>query len=201
MFGRGKIGLVMRVGLLQLVIAFMFHAMPLRAQSLFVLTPASPQPAQAALAPGLAVSYAYGEVRWLDVAAGYRSYAKPGKPLKGFMYGDTEVGQKVLTSDSREEVTAFIKGFMRFEEGVHELEFQSNDGLRVLMNGIKVYEHDGRHTCQTKGAIQIKAPKTGWYAVEALYFQRLHTACLDLSMRRPGGEWDWTEPEMYAHLR
>jgi hypothetical protein len=116
------------------------------------------------------------------------------------MYGDTEVGEKALTSDSREEVSAFIKGFMHFEEGVHELEFQSNDGLRVTISGIDVYEHDGRHTCQTNGAIQIKAPKTGWYAVKALYFQRYHTSCLDLSIRRPGGEWDWTKPEMYAHI-
>jgi hypothetical protein len=89
---------------------------------------------------------------------------------------------------------------MRFKEGVHELEFQSNGGLRVTLSGIRVCEHDGRHPCKTAGSIQIKASKTGWYAVEALYVQRLQTACLDLSMRRLGGEWDWTEPAMYAHV-
>ena len=183
-----------------MVIAFMVFAFPLHAEDLFLLTPVDPQPDQSALKPGLAVKYAYGDVRWLDQAATWREYAKQGKPLEGFIYGDTTVGEKALTSDSHEEVIAFIEGFLRFEEGVHELEFQSNDGLRVMFSGVMVYEHDGRHPCQSAGAIQIKAPKTGWYAVEALYFQRKQTACLDLSMRRPGGEWDWTDPAMYAHL-
>lgn len=185
---------------MRLVIAFMFFAMPLSAQDTFSLSPASPQPDQSSLIPGLAVKYAYGDVRWLAEAASWLNHTKPGKPLVGFVYGDTEVGEKALTSDSREEVIAFIKGFMRFKEGVHELEFQSNDGLRVMLSGVKVYEHDGRHTCQTTGPIRISAAKTGWYAVEALYFQRKGTACLDLSMRRLGGEWDWTNPEMYSHL-
>ena len=70
---------------------------------------------------------------WLDAAEGYRSRAEPGKPLKDFLYGDTEVVQKVLTSDLWEEVATFIAGFMRFKECFHELEFQSNDGLRVML--------------------------------------------------------------------
>ena len=98
---------------------------------------------------------------WLDAAEGYRSRGKPGKPLKVCLYGDTEVVQKVLTSGSWEEVTTFIEGFMRFKEGVNELEFQSNNGLRVTLSGIKVCEHDGWHPCKTAGPIQIKAPKTG----------------------------------------
>jgi len=164
---------------LPLVIVFMLFTLPVNAQNIFVLSPASPQPDQSALTPGLAVKCAYGDVLWLDTAEGYCSRAKPGIPLEGFLYGDTEVGQKVLTSDSLDEVTAFIEGFMNFEEGVHELEFQSNDGLCVTLSGIKVYENYGRHPRKTAGSIQIKAPKTGWHAVEALYFQRLQTAdCL-----------------------
>ena len=96
---------------------------------------------------------------WLDAAEGYRSRAEPGKPLKEFLYGDTEVVQKVLTSDLWEEVATFIAGFMRFKECFHELEFQSNDGLRVTISGIKVCENDGWHPCKTAGSIQIKAPK------------------------------------------
>ena len=173
---------------------------PARAQGPVSLTPADPQPEAGALKPGLAVRYGYGEVKWLAQAAGWAGNTKPGAPLEGFVYGDSVVGERILTADSSEFVVAFIQGFMRFEAGIHELEFQSNDGLRVTLGGVKVYEHDGRHKCQTNGVVRITIPKSGWYPVKALFFNRKFTACLDLSIRPEGGEWDFTNPEMYAHL-
>ena len=164
----------------------------------FQLTPADGVD-DAALEPGLAVRYAYGEAKTLHQAEGYRSRSKPGSPIKGFLYGDTDIGQKVMTSDASEYVVAFITGFMKLEKGVHELEFQSNDGVRIHLGGVQVYEHDERHPCVSNGAVSVDAPKSGWYPVEVLYFQRLSTACLDLSIRKPGGEWDWTEENIYAH--
>ena len=178
----------------------LFLALPAGAGELFVLAPAEPQPAASALKTGLAVKYAYGSVESLEAAEGWRGEARPDKPLEGFVYGDTNGVDYALTSGSNIEVIAFIEGYLHFEAGVHELEFQSNDGLRVTVAGTKIYEHDGKHACKTLGAIQIKAPKTGWYALRALYFQKKGTACLDLSMRKPSGEWDWTAPEMYGHI-
>jgi hypothetical protein len=178
----------------------LFFVLPVQAGDLFVLVPAEPQPAASALKPGLAVKYAYGSVEWLEGAEGWRGSAKLGKPLEGFVYGDTNGVDRALTSGSNIEVIAFIDGYLHFKAGVHELEFQSNDGLRVTLAGIDVYTHDGKHACESIGAIQVKAPKTGWYVLRALYFQKKGTACLDLSMREPGGEWDWTAPEMYGHI-
>ncbi len=166
------------------------------------LRPASPQPAADKLKPGLAVGYVYREVRWLDDAEGYRSYvsAKNRKTIKGFMYGDTSPGEKTLTSDADEYVIAFIEGYMHFEAGTYDLEFQSNDGVRVRLGGVEVYEKDGRFKCATEGAVTVKAPKTGWYVVKTLYFNRKFTSCLDLSIRSKGGDWDWTEENIYAHM-
>ncbi len=182
------------------VLLSLSFALPVQAADPFVLAPAEPQPAASALKPGLAVKYAYGSVEWLDAAETWHGHAKPGKPLEGFVYGDTNGVDNALTSGSNIEVIAFIEGYLHFKEGVHELEFQSNDGLRVTLAGTEVYKHDGKHACESLGAIQVKAPKTGWYTVQALYFQKKGTACLDLSMRKPGGEWDWTAPEMYGHV-
>jgi hypothetical protein len=182
------------------VAAFMLAAPPAQAQGTFTLRMADPQPGEGSLKPGLAVEYAYGEAKWLDQAQGWAGHTKTGAPLVGFVYGDSTVGERILTADSSEYVVAFIEGFMRFEAGTHELEFQSNDGLRVTLGGVQVYEHDGRHTCQTKGSVYITAPKTGWYPVKALFFNRKFTACLDLSIRPAGGDWDFTSPEMYAHI-
>ena len=176
-------------------------AMTAHAGETFQLTPAGSELKLADLKPGLAVKYVYNEAMDLHGAEGYRgsSAVKSGAPIKGFMYGDTDLGQKVMTADADEYVVAFINGFMKLEQGSHELEFKSNDGLRVKLGGVTVYEHDGRHPCETNGVVTVVAPKTAWYPVEALYFQRLQTACLDLSMRKPGGEWDWTEESIYAH--
>lgn len=167
----------------------------------FQLTPAGDDVKASDLKPGLAVKYIYREIMNLHGLEGYRgsSDLQPGAPIKGFMYGDTDPGQNVMTADADEYVGAFISGFMKFEKGTYELEFKSNDGLRVILGGVKVYQHDDRHPCVTKGVVTVTAPKTAWYPVEVGYFQRLKTACLDLSIRKPGGEWDWTEEDIYAH--
>ena len=178
----------------------LFWALPAQAGELFVLAPAAPQPTASALKPGLAVKYAYGSVEGLEAAEVGRGEARLGKPLEGFVYGDTDGVDYALTSGSNIEVIAFIEGYLHFSAGVHELEFQSNDGLRVTVAGTDIYTHDGKHACASLGAVQIKTPKTGWYAMRALYFQKKGTACLDLSIRKPGGEWDWTAPEMYGHI-
>jgi hypothetical protein len=167
--------------------------------------PASPQPSADQLKPGLGVSYAYpDDIRWLTEAKSWRSYEsriKKGAPLTGFLYADTEAGENVLTSESSERVIAFIDGFMHFEKtGRHELEFYSNDGLVVTMGGVEVYKHDGRHPCETEGPVTVDIAQPGWYAVDVVFFQRLQTACLELFVKAPGEELDFTKPEMYAHI-
>ena len=167
------------------VMVVIFLATQARPTGAVTLRPAEPQPASATLQPGLAVDYAYGEIRFLGEAESWVNYTKPGLPLVGFIYGDTVLGEKTFTAEAPEFVVAFIKDFMKFESGTHELEFQSNDS---------------RHKCQTKGVVRVTAPKTGWYPVTALYFNRKFAACLDLSIRPAGGEWDFTSPEIYAHI-
>jgi hypothetical protein len=82
MLEQGKTAELKRPGLLRLVIAFMLFTLPVNAQNIFVLSPASPQPDQSVLTPGLSVKYACGDVLWLDAAEGYRSRAKPGNPRR-----------------------------------------------------------------------------------------------------------------------
>ena len=182
------------------LVAILLLAFPARAVEPILLVPAEPQPEAGSLRPGLFVAYAYREVKWLDEAEIWADDTKPGPPLAGFVYPNSVTGETVLTSDAREFVVAFIEGHMHLEAGTHEFEFNSNDGLRVTLGGVQIYEHDGRHTCQSNGAVQVTASKTGWYPVKALFFQRKFTACLNLHMRPAGGEWNLTNPDMYAHV-
>ena len=167
------------------------------------LSPADPQPVASALAEGLAVSYAYPpEVRSLRDAEYYLDDgAKPGAPLVGFDYIDTEEGEETLTSGQATRVAARITGFLRFDEpGVYGIDFISNDGIKVVIGGQQVTHFDGRHPCENAGVTEVEAPVAGWYALEAIYFQRLGTACLLAEWTPPGGELDWIPNENTAYL-
>ncbi|MEM9196442.1 MAG: hypothetical protein AAGD12_01205 [Pseudomonadota bacterium] len=166
------------------------------------LTPADPQPDPAALRGGLKVAYAYPpDVRQLAEADKWNAYyRKAAPPLKGFDYPDTNPGDQVLTSDAATHVIAYIDGYVRFDRaGLWRMEFHSNDGLAVTIGGVQVYEHDGRHSCQTLGWQEVSVPEPGWYALEARYFQRLNTACLLMRWAEPGGDMGWTPNEVFAH--
>lgn len=167
------------------------------------LTPADPQPTEADLAPGLAVTYAYpGDVKSLQDAVSYLDYdTKVGPPLIGFDYPDTLEGEETLTAGQSIQVIAQITGFIRFDEpGTHQLEFQSNDGLSVSISGEEVYRYDGRHPCETNGAQSVTVPEAGWYELEAIYFQRVGTACL-LMQWDVGNGFDWTPNDVFAYRK
>ena len=167
------------------------------------LAPADPQPDASALAEGLAVAYGYpADVKTLRDAEYYAKDAAAGEPLIGFDYPDTEEGDIALTSKQSIQVVAKITGFLKFDEpGVYELDFISNDGLRVHIGGEMVTEFDGRHPCENAGVVEVEAPVAGWYPLEALYFQRIGTSCLLAEWTPPGGELDWIPNENTAYLK
>jgi hypothetical protein len=164
------------------------------------LSPADPQPE--GLEQGLQVFYVYPrDVKFLDQAESHwKADLWPGDPLVGFDYPDTLRGEPALTSDAAEKVVAFIRGWIRFPEaGTWRVQFHSNDGLRVKIGGVEVYEHDGRHTCQTRGwQEELQVPQAGWYPVEATYFQRLNTSCLLMEWAPPGEEMGWTPNDAFG---
>lgn len=166
------------------------------------LAPASPQPDAASLQPGLAVEYAYpADIKWLADAESWFDYgSEAGEPLVGFDYPDTLDGEKVLTSKQSEQVIARIRGYIRFDEpGVHQVEFLSNDGLLVRIGGEEVEKHDGRHPCESSGFYDVEAPEAGWYEIEAIWFQRVGTACLLMKWGAPGTDLGWTPNDVFAH--
>ena len=186
-----------------LLLCLAWPLMSAQAQSPIALMPADPQPDAAAIKPGLAVKYAYpGDIKSLYEAEGWRKYKlKAGPPLVGFDYPDTLPEEKALTSDSVNYVVAFINGYMRFDKpGSYQLEFHSNDGLRVKISGKQVFEYDGRHPCEPGQRATVQVPEAGWYPVEAVYFQRLGTSCMLLNWAPPGQAWDWAPLDIYGYL-
>lgn len=179
----------------------LFLAGPALAGTL-TLTPADPQPQEGALAPGLAVSYAFpSKLRTLADADSALSDAKPGKPLVGLSYLDGDDGDPTLTSGKAQKVAASIRGFIRFDAaGTYGLDVWSNDGVRVSIGGKQIAHYDGVHACDSAGVQEVKVPSPGWYALEATYFQRKGTACLLMDWTAEG-EMGPVPDSAFAHLK
>ncbi|APX13593.1 hypothetical protein BWR18_00395 [Tateyamaria omphalii] len=162
------------------------------------LTPADPQPSD--LQQGLAVVYNLdANPRTLDDAVDALDGARPGKPLLGMDYRDTEDGTETLTSGTPYKVVAGISGYVRFDEaGTYLVDFMSNDGLQMSIGGQEVAYFDGVHPCEATETVEVEVPEAGWYEMEGVYFQRKGTACL--LMRAGIGEPVWMENESFGFV-
>ncbi|WP_299689362.1 PA14 domain-containing protein [uncultured Tateyamaria sp.] len=161
------------------------------------LKPASPQPS--GLKKGLAVSYAYpSDVKTLGNAQNALRKSKPGKPLAGLDYRDTNDGDKTLTSKRAHHVVAKITGYVKFDAaGTYNIDFLTNDGLDANVGGQQVGYFNGRQSCAETRAVQVEVPQAGWYPVDILYFQRVGTSCLH--MRAGQGAPDWMPNAAFGH--
>jgi hypothetical protein len=163
------------------------------------LEPANPQPGS--VKPGLSVSYAFPpDVKTLAQAESALKGAKPGTPLAGLDYWDTEEGQPTLTSGQALRVAARIKGYVRFDTpGVYVFDFLSNDGLRAVIGGQTVAVIDERRPCESGDAVEVEVPVAGWYPVDLVYFQRLGTACLHMRAGPKGGKLDYMPDSAFGY--
>ncbi|KIN61145.1 hypothetical protein Z945_2130 [Sulfitobacter noctilucae] len=146
------------------------------------LTPADPQPKPSELASGLAVAYAYpGEVRTIQAANSALGKARKGRPLRGLSYQDNNEGDKTLTAKTGTKVAAKITGYIRFDApGTYKVNVISNDGIQASIGGKEIAFNDGIHGCEPAGVTEVSVPVAGWYALDATYFQRKGTACLEM---------------------
>lgn len=153
------------------------------------LTPADPQPK--GLSEGLYVEYGYpgGKIRSLSDASSALKKGRKGRPLTGLNYADTNEGDLVLTSRREYQVAAAISGYVRFDApGSYDIDFLTNDGLKVTLGGQPVAKYDGIHACSSTRITNVTVPKAGWYALEMTYFQKQGTSCLQMRMAPHGSK-------------
>jgi RNase P/RNase MRP subunit p29 len=158
--------------------------------------------ADAELKPGLAVCYMYAFVRHIDEFAELEKSeeCKPGAPLAVL---DSRVGlNKVLTSNSDDGVLAKISGYIRLDKaGAYKFAFESNDGVRLTIDGEMVVEDPDVHSDRYSevGALDVTEP--GWHPLAIDYFERKNTSTLRFYWRPPGVEGDFllVPAEALAH--
>jgi hypothetical protein len=145
--------------------------------------------ANAELKPGLAVCYIYEFVRHVDAFAEWEKHRKcePGAPLAKL---DSRVGnRKVLTSSSDDGVMAKITGFIHLDKaGSYKFAFESNDGVRLTIDGEMIVEDPDVHADQYSDVGTMEVAKPGWYPLAIDYFERKGTSTLRFYWRQPDAE-------------
>jgi hypothetical protein len=159
--------------------------------------PADPQPAAAELKPGLAVGYVRLMTRSVDDVEGESDF-EAGPPLTKLDYR-TGAGN-VLTSKWNDGVGARITGYIKLPEaGRYLLAMESNDGVRVYLNGKRIINDPGVHTDQFSPNAQVNASAPGWYELKIFYFERKSTSTLRMHWQTPGKDaFVLVPPEQFA---
>ncbi len=141
--------------------------------------------------PGLAVCYMYKFVRHVDEIATWAKQltCEPGAPLPMLdFYGGSGI---VLTSKADDGVLARITGFIHLEkDGAYKFAFESNDGVRLTIDGKKIVEDPGVHDDQFSDLGTMEVTKPGWYPIAVDFFERRITWTLRMLWRMPGVEGD-----------
>lgn len=141
--------------------------------------------------PGLAVCYMYKFIRHVDeIATWQKSLAcEPGAPLANLdFYGGAD---KVLTSKADDGVMARITGLIHLDKaGPYKFAFESNDGVRLTIDGKTIVEDPGVHDDQFSDLGTMEVAKPGWYPLSVDFFERKITWTLRLLWRPPGVDGD-----------
>ena len=153
------------------------------------VNPANPQPAADQLQPGLAVVYYYNFFRHIREVVEWEEYKNgiPGDPVLELNY---RVGQgNVLTSNIDNGVGAKMTGYILLDTpGDYSFAFESNDGVRLEIDGQMVVEDPDVHADRFSdvGAVIVQEP--GWYPITIRYFERKNTSTLMFHWLPPGTE-------------
>ena len=152
--------------------------------------------------PALAVCYMYKFIRHVDEIAEWEKQIKcePGTPLAmlDFIGGSG----KVLTSTSDDGVLARITGFIHLDKaGAYKFAFESNDGVRLKIDGTMIVQDPGVHDDQFSDLGTMEVAKPGWYPLSIDFFERKSTWTLRFLWRPPGveGELSPVPAEALAH--
>jgi len=162
--------------------------------------PISPQPVDDAVAPGLAVKYAYQKFYTLGEVRQPEEPFVEGDPIVVLDH-DTETGN-VLTAEYPVMVGAVITGMLFFPEaGTYLLKVNSNDGVWVSLGEREIWHDPEVHYHRMSPEISFDVSEAGWYELAIDYYQKKGASALQLFWTPPGGSESIVPAEAYGHLR
>ena len=170
------------------------------------LSPINPQPADAALVPGLAVAYFFNykhrHLNPLTKGNVPNKKGKPGKPIP-FLNHDFERNE-VFDSGTNRLVALRMEGLLHFSEsGTYTLLGLANDGIRIYLDDQLIIDDPEWHARGDQYTIGVvtEIAQAGWYRMKVEYNQRKGTAAIGFFWRRPGADaFEPVPAKAYAHI-
>lgn len=154
----------------------------------------------AGMEAGLNVDYYYNDFGHVDEVVEYasRKSSAPGDPLPNLDFRGGS-GKPVLNQKHKDFVGAIITGFINFSgAGTHMLKVRSNDGVRIAIGGLTVYEDPEPHPDRTSDAVPVAVSEAGWLPIEIIYFERRGSWSIELTWQE-NGEFSAIPASHFAH--
>lgn len=171
---------------LGVTLAMVLAAGPAAAFETVVLDKIGPQPAADSVKPGLAPVYFYDrKFDWINEFYDWpKEKGKPGPPLLVVNYHTGS--NTVLTSNDYDLVGARIEGYIHLDvPGTYEFAFESNDGVRLEIEGKLVVEDPDVHPDQFSEVGKVEIATPGWYPLVIWYFEKKNTSTLRFMWKKP----------------
>jgi hypothetical protein len=149
--------------------------------------PLSPQPAATTLQDGLTAKIYFSRFEHIDdlqrfIDAAPRPNETRTLPNLDYAWG----AGNVLGTTSSDLVGARIDGLILLDErGTYRLMVTSNDGVRLTVGGVALFEDPDIHSDRDSPPIPIEVTTPGWYPIDILYFEKKGTATLKLAWSPP----------------
>lgn len=154
----------------------------------------------AGMEAGLKVDYYYGDFGNVDEVVEYasRKSSALGEPLPNLDFRGGS-GKPVLNQKHKDYVAAIITGFINFSgAGTHMLKVRSNDGVRIAIGGLTVYEDPEPHPDRTSDAVPVAVSEAEWLPLEIIYFERKGSWSIELTWQE-NGEFVAIPASHFAH--
>lgn len=154
----------------------------------------------AGMEAGLNVEYYYGDFGHVDEVIEFssRKSSAHGDPLPNldFRGGD---GKPVLKQKHKDFVAAIITGFINFSSaGTHMLKVRSNDGVRIAIGGLTVFEDPEPHPDRNSDPVPVAVSEAGWLPIEVIFFERRGGWSIELTWQE-NGEFTAIPASHFAH--
>ena len=151
---------------------------------------------------GLESYYRFSFYRHIDQMPGDESMVAEGQKGKAVPYLDHRFKESVFDSNKEKGVGVLLKGYLKIQEaGTYAFKAMSNDGIRVLVNGVEVGLDPTVHSDRFSPEGHVTIDQPGWYPLTVKYFQRKGTARLELYWQPPGSEnFEIIPAAAYGHV-
>jgi hypothetical protein len=168
------------------------------------LSPVAPQPADAALKPGLAIHFHRNyNSRSLNALTGGFLQDKAGISGAPIPQVNHEFERDAALYDSGRSrfLGVRMQGLLHLpESGTYTLRALVNDGVRIYIADTMIIEDPGFGADRYALPAEVSITEPGWYALKIEYFQRQGSAVLKLLWRTPSSDTFAVIPEKaFAH--